>query len=163
ARREPVAVVVTYRSEELHRRHPLRPLVLGLERSGRATRAQLQPFTRDEIADQLTAILDTVPDTELVDRLIGRAEGNPFFTEELLAASTVPGSALPESLRDALLLRVEDCSAEAQSVVRIAAVAGRTVDHGLLAAVAALSEDALTVALQEAVSRYVIVADPSST
>jgi class 3 adenylate cyclase/tetratricopeptide (TPR) repeat protein len=163
ARRERLVLVISYRSDELRRRHPLRPLVLELERSGRTTRAQLQPFDRGEITDQLAAILDAPPKAELIDRLIERSEGNPFFTEELLAASGVPGSAVPESLRDALLLRVEECSAATQDVLRIAAVAGRTVDHGLLAGVAEMSETELTEALQEAVSRYLIVSDPGAS
>lgn len=163
ARRQRLVLIISYRSDELNRRHPLRPLVLELERSGRAARVALRPFNRGELIDQVTAIIDGAPEPSLIDRLAERAEGNPFFAEELLAASVSPGSALPESLRDTLLLRVEELSPEAQSVLRVAAVAGRTVDHGLLAAVAGLPEDELAQALEEAVSRHMIVQDPSST
>jgi class 3 adenylate cyclase len=163
ARRQRLVLIVSYRSDELDRRHPLRPLVLELERSGRAERVALRPFSRDELIDQVTAIIDAPPEPSLIDRLAARAEGNPFFAEELLASSLSPGSALPESLRDTLLLRVEESSPDAQSVLRIAAVAGRTVDHALLAAVAGLPEDQLAQALEEAVSRHMLVQDPSAT
>ena len=163
ARRQRLVLIVSYRSDELDRRHPLRPLVLELERSGRAERVALRPFNRDELIDQVTAIIDAPPEPSLIDRLAARAEGNPFFAEELLASSLSPGSALPESLRDTLLLRVEESSPDAQSVLRIAAVAGRTVDHALLAAVAGLPEDQLAQALEEAVGRHMIVQDPSAT
>src|SRR3712207_1120802 len=59
--RERVLVVATYRSDELHRRHPLRPVVAELERSERARRIGLQPFTRDELAEQLADIAGSAP------------------------------------------------------------------------------------------------------
>jgi DNA-binding CsgD family transcriptional regulator len=163
SRRERLALVASYRSDELHRRHPLRPFVLELERSGQATRVELRPFTRKELAEQLAGILGGAPEPALVERLLERSDGNPFFAEELLAASTSPGAALPASLRDALLLRVEGLSPPAQSVLRIAAAAGRTVEHALLAAVAELPDAVLTEALREAIGRYVLVNDPTST
>ena len=95
----------------------------------------------------------------LVDQLLERSEGNPFFTEELLASSCKPGEPLPDSLRDTLLARVEARSTVVQDVLRIAAVTGRTVDHALLAAVAELSEDDLTGALREAVENYLLAPD----
>lgn len=161
-RRERLALIASYRSEELHRRHPLGPFVIELQRSGRAVRVELRPFIRDELAEQLTAILAAPPEAALVDRLLERSEGNPFFVEELLAVSGARGAPLPESLRDALLLRVEGLSPAAQSMLRIGAVAGRTVDHALLAAVTELTDDELTDALREAVSGHVLVQDPSS-
>jgi class 3 adenylate cyclase/tetratricopeptide (TPR) repeat protein len=163
ARRQRLLLIISYRSDELDRRHPLRPLVLELERSGRAARIGLRPFNRQELTEQVTAIIEGAPESSLIDRLAERAEGNPFFAEELLAASLSPGAALPESVRDALMLRVEASSEETQAVLRVAAVAGRTVDHTLLAAVARLPEDELTRALDEAVSRHMLVQDPSSS
>ena len=55
--RERVLVVTTYRPDELHRRHPLRPLLAELERDARARRVELRPLTRDELGEQLTDIL----------------------------------------------------------------------------------------------------------
>ncbi len=51
---ERVLVVVTYRPDELHRRHPLRPLLAELELRPRARRVPLGPLSRDELAEQLT-------------------------------------------------------------------------------------------------------------
>jgi class 3 adenylate cyclase/predicted ATPase len=163
ARRQRLLLIISYRSDELDRRHPLRPLVLELERGGRASRIGLRPFSRQELTEQVAAIIDGTPESSLIDRLADRAEGNPFFAEELLAASRSPGVALPESVRDALMLRVEASSEDTQALLRVAAVAGRTVDHTLLAAVARLPEDELMAALDEAVSRHMLVQDPSSS
>ena len=162
ARREPIALIISYRSDELRRGHPLRHCMLELERSGRAIRVELAPFTRAEVREQVAAILDESPPAALVDRLLERSEGNPFFTEELLASSLEPGEPLPDSLRDTLLARVEAQSTVVRDVLRIAAVAGRTVDHALLAAVAELSEDDLTGALREAVESYLLAPDSST-
>ncbi|MBV9413866.1 MAG: AAA family ATPase [Solirubrobacterales bacterium] len=158
-RREPIALIISYRSDELRRRHPLRHCMLELVRSGRAIQVELAPFTRSEVREQVAAILDSSPPASLVNRLFERSEGNPFFTEELLASSREPGEPLPDSLRDTLLARVESQSAEVRDVLRIAAVAGRTVDHELLAAVAELSEDDLNRALREAVESYLLAPD----
>ena len=162
ARREPIALIVTYRSDELRRGHPLRHCMLELERTGWALRVELGPFTRAEVREQVAAILGESPPAALVDRLLERSEGNPFFTEELLASSSEPGEPLPDSLRDTLLARVEARSAVVRTVLQIAAVTGRTVDHGLLAAVAGLSEDDLTAALREAVENYLLAPDSAT-
>jgi predicted ATPase/DNA-binding CsgD family transcriptional regulator len=162
ARREPIALIITYRSDELRRRHPLRHCMLELERTGRAIRVELAPFTRSEVREQVAAILDQPPARRLVDRLHERSEGNPFFIEELLASARQPGEPLPDSLRDILLARVESQSTVVRDVLRIAAVAGRTVDHALLAAVAELSEDDLNNALRDAVESYLLAPDLST-
>jgi predicted ATPase len=51
-----VMLLLTYRSDELHRRHPLLPFLAELERTGRVERIELHPFDRRESADQLRAI-----------------------------------------------------------------------------------------------------------
>ena len=158
-RREPIALIVSYRSDELRRGHPLRPFVLELERSGRATRVELGPFTRSELGEQVGAILDDAPSAAVVDDLLARSEGNPFFTEELLVASRRADERLSESLRDTLLARVECQRSDVREVLRIAAVTGRTVDHALLAAATDLAEDDLNEALREAVEDYLLAPD----
>jgi|tagenome__1003787_1003787.scaffolds.fasta_scaffold20989901_11 DNA-binding CsgD family transcriptional regulator len=163
ARRERIALVASYRSDELHRRHPLRPFVLELERSGQALRIELRPFTRAELSQQVAAIRGAAADPTLVEDLLERSDGNPFFTEELLAASSSSGAGLPQSLRDALLLRVEGLSDAAQSLLRVAAVAGRTIDHSLLAVAADLPDHELNDGLRQAVAGYVLVHDSEST
>jgi predicted ATPase len=72
---ERLLVVGTYRSDELHRRHPLRPLLAELERDARARRVELKPLTRSELAEQLTEIMGSPPDAALVERLYAGGEG----------------------------------------------------------------------------------------
>jgi ATP/maltotriose-dependent transcriptional regulator MalT len=153
---ERVLVVASYRSDELHRRHPLRPLLAELERGARSRRIELAPLTRDELAEQLADILGAEPDAALVDRLHRRSEGNPLFTEELLAAGLDGRGELPPTLRDALMVRIEALSQPAQEVLRLLAP-GRRLDHATLAEASGLDSAVLREALREAVAGHIVV------
>jgi DNA-binding CsgD family transcriptional regulator len=156
-----VLLVATYRSDELWRRHPLRPFLAELARSGRVERVELQPFGRQELAVLLEGILGAVPDGAVVDDVLDRSEGNPFFAEELVAAAAHrAGAVLPPSLRDVLLIRFEALSDQGQAVLRVAAVAGRRVQHELLALIAGMAEPDLLDGLRNAVAHQVLVVDP---
>jgi DNA-binding CsgD family transcriptional regulator/tetratricopeptide (TPR) repeat protein len=155
--RERVLVVLTYRLDELHRRHPLRPLLAEIERDPSVRRVTLQPLSKAELATALEDILGAPPAGDLVDRLYARSEGNPLFMEELLAAGVDGRGALPETLREALMVRIEQLGDAAQEVLRILAV-GQRVDHALLAEVSGLGRATLVAALREAVASHLVVA-----
>src|SRR5829696_5210231 len=154
---EPLILVATYRPDELHRRHPLRPLLAELERV-RALRIDLSALNRDELGEQLADILGAPADPALVDRLYARSEGNPLFTEELLATGMDGLGALPPSLAAALALRIERLGDDAQEVVRVLSAGGR-LDDAVLAAVAGLDRRALRDGLREAVASHIVVLD----
>ncbi|MFH8379794.1 AAA family ATPase [Kitasatospora sp. NPDC018058] len=159
--RSRVLLVATYRTDDLHRRHPLRPFLAELERLRTVQRLELARFGRREVAAQLAGILGTAaPDRQLVDRIHRRSEGNPFFVEELATAfHDGCGVGLTDSLRDMLLVRVESLDEEAQRVVRIAAEGGSHVEHALLAAVLDDDEEALIEALRAAVGANILRPD----
>jgi DNA-binding CsgD family transcriptional regulator len=159
-RRPGLLLVLTYRTDELHRRHPLRPFLAELERIRWVERMELRRFDRAELVAQLTGILGEPPPAELVEDVFARGQGNPFFTEELVAApsSGVEGQ-LPPTLRDTLMARIETLPDQTQHLLRVAATAGRQVEHDLLAEVAGLPEADLFDALRQAISAYVLVAD----
>jgi predicted ATPase/DNA-binding CsgD family transcriptional regulator len=154
---EPLLVVMTYRPDELHRRHPLRPLLAELERV-RALRIDLEGLSRDELSEQLAGILGSEPDPALVDRLYARSEGNPLFAEELLAAGLDGLGAVPPSLAAALALRIERLGDDAQEIVRVLSGQPR-LDHAVLADVAGLEPRALRDGLREAVESHIVVVE----
>jgi predicted ATPase/DNA-binding CsgD family transcriptional regulator len=158
-RAEHVLVVASYRPDELHRRHPLRSLLAELERAPRSRRVELAPLTKEELAEQLADILGAPAEPSLVARLHARSEGNPFFTEELLAAGLDGRGELPSTMRDALMVRIDALPPDAQELLRLIAVA-RRVDHALLADASTLDSAALRDGLREAVAGNVIVVDP---
>src|SRR5690606_31949362 len=143
----------------LPRRHPLRLAVAELDRSGVVERIDLSPFDRDEVRELVAEICGEEPTRELVDRTFERSDGNAFFAEELLAARSSSG-ALPETLRDIVLARINLLADDTQQVLRAGAVIGRFVDHRLLAATAGLDDDRLMAAIREAVEQHVFVTDP---
>src|SRR4051794_28900127 len=155
---ERVLVIATYRSDELHRRHPLRPLLAELERDTRSRRIELARLSRDELGDLLADVLGSAPDAELLERLYSRSEGNPLFTEELLAARLDGRGGLPSTLRDALMVRIERLSQPAQEVLRVLS-AGRVLAHAVLAEASGLDAAEVRAALREAAESNVIVAD----
>ncbi|WP_198664064.1 helix-turn-helix transcriptional regulator [Jiangella endophytica] len=152
-----VLIVGTYRSDELSRDHPLRRLLAELERIRTVHRIDVPRLTEHEVAEQLTGLAGAPPPVDAVHRIHARSEGVPFFVEQL--ADLDDGTTLPESLRDLLLVRVEQLSEESQRLVRMLAVGNDRVDHDLLAAVAAVDPDALDRTLREAVSANVLRVD----
>lgn len=152
---EPVAVVASYRSDDLHRRHPLRPLLAELVRLPVVERLDLAPLGDAEVGALVRGLAAEVPD-RTVDDVVARAEGNAFYAEELLAAG-LQGEALPLALTDVLLARVEQRSPATQQVLRIAAAAGRRVRHEWIAAVGGLTPAELDQALAEAVHHHLLV------
>jgi DNA-binding CsgD family transcriptional regulator len=161
-RSERLAVVASYRADDLHRRHPLRPLLGELVRLPTVERVELSPFTPSELGDYLRALNDgPVPD-RLVRDVLARSEGNAYFAEELLAAGLAADTALPTGLADVLLARLERLSPAVQRVARTASVAGRRVSHSLLQAATGMADAELEEALREAVTHHVLVADGGS-
>ena len=159
---EGIVVVGTYRSDELHRRHPLRPLLAELTRDPQTRLVELPSFTREELAEQLEGILAAPPEPGLLERIWHRSEGNALFTEEILAAGLDGRGALPPTLRDALMLRVERLSGDAQEVLRWMSCQ-TSVDHELLGEVTGLEPDALVSALREAMASHIVVASSEGT
>jgi DNA-binding CsgD family transcriptional regulator len=97
-----------------------------------------------------------------VEGIYARSEGNPFYAEQLLAAGAGGAQALPATLAEVLLARVQGLSEQAQQVLRVAAVAGRRVPHRLLAEVAGQPEAELERGLHEAVGCGVLTSDAAA-
>jgi len=156
-----VLLVLTFRSDELDRLHPLRRLLGELARNRRVQRLELERFTRAELTEQLVELLGADPPARLVDDIYARSEGNPFFTEELLLVSGSAGpAALPPSLQEVLLTRVVRLSHRTQQLLRVAAAAGPGVTQPLLAAVTGMDEAALLGGLREAVDQQLLLPEP---
>src|SRR4051812_48474097 len=76
--RERVCLIGTYRSDDLHRRHPLRPVVAELSRLPDVQTVEVTPFRPDETAAYLAALDPAgrpLPDG-VVQRVHERSEGN---------------------------------------------------------------------------------------
>ena len=167
--RERVALIGSYRSDDLHRRHPLRPVVAELQRLPSVISVDLAPLDPSALAEHLTATAPGRIDATVLNDIVARAEGNAYYAEELLAASFGPVApaghgphdrgSLPAGLAALLLSRVEQLSDAAQQVLRAAAVAGRKADDELVQAASGLEAGEYEAAVREAVTHQMLVPD----
>ena len=130
----PLLLLATCSADDPRSAERMRRLADGVRRSGSALMLQLGPLERAEFTALLAAHAENALPAGLTDAIADRAEGNPFFAKELLAASGEHGGALPQELRDVLLQRVARLDQPTQGVLRLAAAAGREVDYPLLRA-----------------------------
>ncbi|MFD4688442.1 ATP-binding protein, partial [Streptomyces sp. NPDC058461] len=158
-----LTVLASYRADDLHRRHPLRPLLAELVRLPGVERLELRPLADADVARLVRALEERPLPETTVRRIVERAEGNAFYAEELTAATGAEASGVPSGLADLLMIRVEQLSDTAQQVLRTASVAGRRVEHDLLRDAMTLPEDELEAALREAVGRQLLVAGAGDT
>ena len=165
----PSLILVTYRSDEINRRHPLLPVLQGWRRSGVAEIVELEPLSSSGIREMLAAILgaDDV-DPELHELMLERSEGNPFVLEEMLReaveGSGRPGTSghdltatpLPETVRHAILLRVQRLGEEQVAILETAAILGRSFDARALLEVSGEAEPVVHGAIDAAVAQQLL-------
>lgn len=155
-----IAALLTFRSDELHRRHPLRPWLGEMQRLDALERIDLGPFSVEETRELIAAITGVDPGDEVPGEVQRRADGNPLFIEELLARQGAGRGApgLPPTLRDILRARAASVPDDAQAVLAVAAVADRPLDADMLVRVSGLPVGAADAALEAALDRGLLVA-----
>jgi DNA-binding CsgD family transcriptional regulator len=172
----PLLLIGTYRSDELHRRHPLRPVLAELSRMRLTEDVTLRRLSEDEVAAFLSEAmhLRRPPTVAFRQAIFETCEGNPLFMEEVLRALAERGDvayregswqqtkevadiAIPDTLRDAILERFTALPSETQSVLRYAAVIGQDFDFDLLRRVTGSEDADLVGALRASIDAQLIV------
>jgi tetratricopeptide (TPR) repeat protein len=166
----PMLLVATYRTDELHLRHPLRRTIALLTAERRARALVLPPLAEGDVARMIAAIAGSAPGTHLVHEVARRTEGNPFFVEELIkglaeAGRLVPGGGtlaltrgdLPATVSETVLARLAPLGERVFDVLCTAAVIGRHFDFDLLQQVTGLSEAELLPVVERLVAQHVLV------
>ena len=171
-----VMLLATYRSDELDRRHPLTRTVQIWRRSGLAEAVAVPSMTPANLTEMIAAILNAEEVNEELASLVGeRAEGNPFVLEEMLREAIDRGEIvrtdagwrrgsvdtlrMPETVREAVLLRLGRLDPEWIDVLRAAAVLGRSFDYALLLEVAEADEASVLASLEAAVAQQLLEED----
>ncbi|HEY8808200.1 MAG TPA: AAA family ATPase [Candidatus Limnocylindria bacterium] len=166
-----VLILATYRSDEMHRRHPFLRTLAELQRERLVTEIQLKRLTPDETRELIRATFaardpEVNVSNEFRDAVYARSEGNPFFTEELLKAIVDSGGvywgegdgwarkpidqlAIPGSIVEAVRARVEELSSEARDTLSAAAVIGHRFEFELLRGVTGADERVLETRIRE--------------
>src|SRR6266542_629850 len=160
-------LVGSYRPDGLTRRHPAAELLPRLERRHSVTHLNLGPLSPSDVGALLTAVYEQAPSFRLVESLHARTGGNPFFLEELVAASgdvdleDLCDLPLPWTVAEVVRGQVDDLAPDARRIVSAAAVLGRRVSFDLLAAVTGTPEDRLIELLRELVwAGFLVETDP---
>lgn len=168
-RRGGVRVVVTCRSDEAPLAGPVANWLARVRGEAGMTEIALGPLSRAEAAEQVAALAGGPVPPEVVDELFARAEGNPFFAEQLVAAvptglnggtlSLPPG--LPARLTGLLAARAARCAGDARAVLDALAVAARPLAEDLLCAVTGLDVAVVRLGLRElAAARLLAPSEP---
>lgn len=153
-------LVVSYRADDVHRRHPLRAALAEWSRLPGVHRLALNPLPDNAIVELITELHPESFRPAVLDRIVERAAGNAFFTEELVgaAADNPDGSAeLPDDLAALLLVRLDRLGDDGRRIAVAVAIGGHGVGHDLLRAAVGLDEDALEQALRSAVEHHLLV------
>jgi DNA-binding CsgD family transcriptional regulator/tetratricopeptide (TPR) repeat protein len=120
-------VIATYRDDEIHTTHPLQAVLGELTSARGVERLRLPALSPDAVRELAEP---TSADADELFRLTG---GNPFFVTEALAAGD---SAVPVTVRDAVLARAARVSAPARRLLELVAVVPGQAELWLLEAVA---------------------------
>jgi DNA-binding CsgD family transcriptional regulator/tetratricopeptide (TPR) repeat protein len=122
-----LCIVVAYRPDELHRRHPMRALADLIEADATIERLAVGPLERHETAALLEALLGERPTGAFLAAVTEGSGGNPLLIEQLVAAQSHEGIRLSDPFDDLVRARMADLSAAAVRWLRILAAARRPV------------------------------------
>ena len=146
-------LVLTFRNDELHHRHPFRKTLAEIGRTFGSRRIDLGPLDRDDIAGIVAARTAGPPDPSLVSSVLARSDGNPLYAEELLAAHQ---QEIPDHLSDLLLARIDALDEGPRALLRLASVNGTRLDTETLAELAGLDQAQMEGYLREALDANVL-------
>jgi predicted ATPase len=148
-----VPVVLTCRSEEAIT-PTLTEWLARLQRNPAVRRLDLPPLTESETAEQIEVLLGERPSRSLVADRYARSEGNPFFTEQLIAAGQ--DRLLPPGLTALLLSRTAQVVGAGRDVLAALAVASRPLDEPALARLCDQLELDVREALRDLITRQLL-------
>ena len=169
-RRDAVIVVATCRGDEAPVAAHVANWLAQVRGAAGVEEIRLGPLSRLEVAAQVAALAGGPVPPRVVDELYARAEGNPFFTEQLVAAGLASGAGgdlgapagLPGRLADLLAARAGRCAGDAGEVLAGLAVAARPLDEDLLGAVTGLDAEAVRGGLRELAAARLLAEDTAA-
>jgi DNA-binding CsgD family transcriptional regulator len=151
-------LVGTYRANEVGANPQQRRRLGEVARLPAAHRMHLGGLDRDEVAAKIQALIGKVPPANLIDDILARGQGNPFFSAELVAAH-LSGQAIPAVLSDLIASELEDLDVVGRLVVGVIAVVGHDTAHDLLMQIAEVDANRLEEAVHAAIDAQLVVVD----
>jgi DNA-binding CsgD family transcriptional regulator len=155
---ERVVVVGTYRANEVGAHPAQRRRLAELSRLPAARRIDLEGLDRAEVAARIVALTGGPAAHTLVDQVVARGQGNPFFTTELVAAH-LAGETIPMVLSDLISTEIAGLDHVPRQVLGAVAAIGRETSHELLTAVMALADAEVEAGVRTVVDARLLVVD----
>jgi DNA-binding CsgD family transcriptional regulator len=159
----PVLLLGTYRPDGMTRRQPAAQVLPRVERRRAVTHLQLERLGINEISAFLAAVYGRAPSYRVAETLHARTGGNPYFLEELLAASggadpeQIYTQPLPWSLGELVRGQLDDLDPSERRILEAAAVLGSRVSFDLLAEVTSTPEEELIGVLRSLVASGMLI------
>ncbi|WP_230110744.1 helix-turn-helix transcriptional regulator [Microbacterium foliorum] len=149
-----ILLVITCRSDDVRRGDAVSRFIGESTRARLLERISLDRLHPSAVRQLAEGIVGAPLSDAALDRIHQRAEGVPFFVEEIAGCSTGP---IPGSLRDLLLARFDRLGDDAKRVVRVASGAERPLPHLLVMRLAGLPEARFDDAMREATRSGILV------
>ena len=172
-------IIGTYRDTDLADDHPLLATLRGLKNSLTYQTFTLDRLSKPQVGQMLNDIWGQAVPQEWVEKIYEVAEGNPFYVEEVAKGLVDDGTVqrydgkwsftsegtirLPQSVRDAVLRRIQYLDLDTQGLLRQAAVLGRVFNFDDLQQMADLSEWAVLEHLDVALGHQLVEEAPGET
>lgn len=172
----PLLVIASYRSDEAIPRTPLRRWRSRLVAQRSIEEVRLPRLSAAQTATMTSLLLgsDLPTPRDLAEAVHRRTDGIPLHVEEILgllaadgsgrepvAPESIAAAAVPQTLEDAVIGRMDQRSPTAQAVARAGAVIGRSFDLDLLGEVSDLSADDMSEPLGELVDHAILIPGPT--
>ncbi|HEY5875908.1 MAG TPA: LuxR C-terminal-related transcriptional regulator [Ilumatobacteraceae bacterium] len=155
---ERAVLVGTFRANEVGVDTSQRRRLAELSRLAAARRIDLEGLDRDDVASRIAALIGEPAPVALVDQVLARGRGNPFFTRELVAAH-VAGEPIPMVLSDLISAEIAGLDDATRQVLEVIATIGRETSHEFLAATVPLSGGEVEAAVQAVIDARLLVVD----
>jgi DNA-binding CsgD family transcriptional regulator len=164
-----VTVVVTCRGDEAPLERQVAQWLAHMRGGDAVEEIRLGPLSRGEAAEQIAGLVGGSAPPRFADELYARAEGNPFFTEQLVAAALADPAGgglrapagLPGRLAELLVARAGRCGGDGRAVLAALAVAGRPLTEALLGGVTGLAVVAVRGGLRELAAARLLADSPA--
>lgn len=149
-----ILILMSCRSDDVRRGDAVSSFIGESTRARLIERVQVDRLAPAAVRALAEAITGRPLSDTAVERIQTRAEGVPFFVEEIAGCSTGP---LPGTLRDLLLARFDRLGDDARRVVQVVSGAERPLAHPLVAALVGMPEHRLDEAIREATLSGILV------
>lgn len=151
-----VLLLMTCRSDDVRRGDAASRFIAENTRARVMERLRLERLDESATRDLVEQLSGRPVSDAVLARLMERAEGVPFFIEEVACCAA---GRLPDTLREMLLVRFDQLDDDARRVVRLASGAEGMLSHSLLAELADLPDDRLDEAIRAAAAGGILSVD----